>query len=144
MSLWVLFTLAAAAMAQTQRPGYWEREAEPVKFHVQGGDEAIAASLRAYFAVEPWQCRDYCIALDRGFDAKGRRKLLVVRQSGHSWLLVEPSGAVISDARAREVPSPDELGPDSKVEVREVSRPFVVIDGVPASNPLEEPDFDAE
>lgn len=137
-------TMAAAAKAQVEEPGRWARPAEPANFHVQPADPALETALRTYFASNSAPCWDYCIALDRGKDAKGRRLVLLVSQYSHEWLFVEPSGHVGEAVRDAGEKSPEALGPDSVVDVREVTKRYIFVDDVATPAPIGEPDLDAE
>ena len=137
--------LAAAAKAQVNKPHRWAEAEVPVKFHTQPADPELERQLRAFFETDPYYCNSYCVALDRGRDARGRRIVLIVQRHRQQWLQVEPSGAVVAAIdRAVEGPDVPELGPASTIEIRDVAKPYVFIDGVETSEQLREPDLDVE
>lgn len=137
-------TMAAAAKAQDYEPDRWAINDEPAKFHVQGGDAAIATALATYFAADSYACRHYCIAVDQGRDAQGRRLILLVQQYDQEWLFLEPSGAVVEVDMPAARDAPGKIGPESVIDIRSVTRKYIVIDGTLTTRPLIELNLDTE
>jgi hypothetical protein len=129
--------LAQAALDQKVRTYYGEgpgvRTASDIPLRVQPDDPALRQMVLAYLKANTWQCQNACVAVDLGPQPDGHRKVALVQGSGFTELDLTPSGggALVN---APEMP---ELKAGSKVEVREVPRRYVFIDGKPLGLPLD-------
>jgi hypothetical protein len=113
------------------------RAASDFALRVQPDDPALRQAVLNYLKANSYQCEDSCVALDQGPLPNGERKVVLVQNSGFTELVLTTSGA------AQELgPGAKALGttlkPDSKVEVRTVSKRYVFVDGEPMAEPLDD------
>jgi len=103
---------------------------------MQPADAALERLVRQYIRANPWSCDKYCVALDLGAATQGKRRVAIVSGSGfHDTALpFDPAAPQVARA-ARELPR---VGPASTVEVRTIGRRYIVVDGVPLAQPLED------
>lgn len=133
--------LARLAQLQTERVAGYARgevfrdEAE-IDLRVEPEDSALRALVIDHLRANPWDCPDYCVALDLGRADHGRREVALVSSTNYTRVLLPTN---------REAPRPPEvapavkpLGPDSEVEVRTVERRYIFVDGRPVGPPLED------
>lgn len=138
--------LAKAAQAQASRPwrmpdGRVQRTAADFNLRVQPADPVLEAMVRAHLATNQWDCETVCVALDLGSKTAGWREVALV-ENGSVQLLTLPvkplaGGQVQAPERAPPPTATVRLQPDSKVELREVTRRQVFIDGQPVGQVLD-------
>ena len=130
--------LAAQALRQDER---WPEPGPPVDFaetlRVEPENPQVRALVTRYLESQSWRCRTICVALDLGpGSVDGSRDVVLVEQGGYEPLtlpLAMRSGLQRSAVR----PFPPPLDGNSKVEVRELTRRYVTIDGLPLGPPLD-------
>ncbi|MBO9698500.1 MAG: hypothetical protein J7499_20095, partial [Sphingopyxis sp.] len=86
----------------------------------------------------PWQCDEHCVALDLGAGGEGgARRVAIVRSGTYQvvQLLPDKPGTFVNDA----IPPASPLTEESTVEIREVPRRFIFVDGKPVGPPLSDP-----
>lgn len=131
-------TLAAEAQAEQSRPGYWEREQQDREFdvRVQPEDAEIRTFIVAKLREEPWACEDFCVAVDIGPNAAGQRQIAVIHNYGFNTFEMP----LANGTNAQVGPSPTaNLTPSSEVEIRTIPQRYIVVDGVPLSQSLDDP-----
>lgn len=129
--------LAASALLQKQRPYGWARATridEDFDLRIQPANPETRALVLRYLKAEPYQCREFCVALDLGAKGAGRDIVLVQGSGAIRLNLRELDGLPQYTEQAREVPS---LKRNSKVEIRSVEKRYVFIDGKPLDHPLD-------
>jgi hypothetical protein len=132
--------LARGALGQTERPYVYYGESAPserdFKLKVQPDDPALHALVLEYLRRNPWQCDEHCVALDLGPGEAGARRVAIVRSGAYQiiQLLPERPGTFVSDG----IPPASPLTEESTVEIRDVRRRFIFIDGKPVGPPLDE------
>ena len=140
--------LARAAQLQDTRPyrlpeGRQLRTAADFNLRVQPANAALEQAVRRHLAQNQWDCEKQCVALDlgpaAGAVAGGALRSVALVQDGSvqtlTLPLAAPGGAqplVATPARPQV-----KLGPNSKVELREVTRRQVFIDGQPVGQVLD-------
>jgi hypothetical protein len=134
--------LAQVAMAQNQRSYY---RPEPVNktrsdfaLRMQPDDPALREQVLNYLVANPGECSESCVALDLGFDAHGKRLLVLVAGSGWTTLRLDGTGSAAALGPAAIAAEAPTLRPNSKVELRVVPERHVFIDGKPVDGPLDE------
>jgi len=135
--------LAAEALAQEERPGYWEQERREQNFalRVQGDDEDVRAFVLEKLVEEPWACRETCLALEIGRNDSGQRMIALVHRDVFYVYTMEDASAPASDVDVLdESPARAFLREDSVVEVQTRPQRYLVIDGVPMNNHLPDDD----
>lgn len=139
--------LAQAAQAQTERPWDFYRGENGTGFtgelRVQPENPALEAQVRAYLVANPWQCGEYCVALDLGEAEGGRREIALVQRYGYERVLVgadnrDPDVVAEAALAAAAAANPVELTDDSTVEIREESVRYIYVDGNRLGAPLGE------
>jgi hypothetical protein len=131
--------LAQAALDQKQRVYFDGREAVRAErdFHlrVQPDDPALRKLVLAYLKANPYLCTDGCAALDLGALPNGGRKIALVEASGFTEYELTASGGGNQTVGTFEAPA---LKPGSKVEIREVPKRYIFIDGKRMMQPLDD------
>jgi hypothetical protein len=131
--------LAQAALDQQRRVYFGEgpgvRTDSDFPLRVQPDDPELRKSVLNYLKAHPGECQDACVALDLGSFANGGRKVVLVQSSGFTEMAFTPSGT------SQELgPGAYALGaalkPNSKVEIREVPKRYIFVDGKPMAEPL--------
>lgn len=124
---------AKLAQAQAERPADWLRDELRAGFtgtlRVQSADPALGPLVRAWIEANPWACAEYCVALDLGEAADGRREIALVQGLGYERVVL--GGAPGADrpspaAPAAQIPA---LGPQSRIELRRETVRTIHIDG---------------
>ena len=126
--------LAGAALAQDERvygPIFAEDEYE---LRVQPNDPELRRLAIEYFQATPIVCFDGCVVLELGRVAGGGRHIAIVHDSSYHTAVL---GAKRPGARQREA-EPPLLKDDSTVEVRTLTKRFILIDGRPLPQPLDD------
>ncbi len=110
--------------------------AENYYLRVQPADPTLERLVRDYIRAYPWACQGSCVALDLGrAEIGGRRVALVTGGTFHvASLPFDPAAPQVAPAPAV---SPN-LKPNSTVEIRSVSRPYIFVDGRPLDRPLDD------
>lgn len=128
---------AEAALAQTQRVYRYDaplRTAEDFDLRVQPDDPKLRQLVLDHLKGNPWQCDERCVALDLG-PGEGGRHVAIVQGAGYQVVTLNPGRAGV---QAPEVaPAAAMLGESSRVEIREVPKRYVFIDGKPVGPPLD-------
>jgi hypothetical protein len=132
--------LAQTALAQTERvyPSFDEtiRVESDYKLRVQPDDPALRRLVLDYFKTKPYMCQDRCVALDLGDGEGGARRVAIVQGGSYEIALLradKPGVAVAPPTQGFDV-----LKDNSQVEVRELTRRYIVIDGKPLQQPVPE------
>jgi hypothetical protein len=134
--------LAKVALAEDQRV----YRAEPLNktradfaLRVQPDDPELRELVLDYLVANPYRCETRCVALDLGVDAGGKRLVALIDGSGWFPLrLPDKPGESAAQINIRVDEAQPELKPNSTVEVREFSRRYIVVDGKPMGQPLDE------
>jgi hypothetical protein len=105
---------------------------------LQADDPALKQRLLDYLVANPYQCEESCAALDLGDAGDDARRIALV--NGSSWTALrvpDDENAVVVQlgSAAQEMPR---LKAGSTVEVREVPRRYIFIDGKPVGQPIDE------
>lgn len=132
---------AKDAQAQTSRPyDYFERPVDQAftgTLRVQPDDPALRALVIAHLEANPWDCDSFCVALDIGPDAEGRRQVALVQGYNYQRLsLAEGAPGVPAGpaALAEELPA---WGEEAEVELREETGRYVYVNGRRVGDPLD-------
>lgn len=131
--------LAQAALEQKQRV-YWGegqgvRADRDYPLRVQPNDPELRRRILAYLKTQPYMCQEACVAIDLGSLPNGSRKAALVSNSAATVLAFSPTGTTEVGNAAKALPT---LKADSKVEIREVPRRYVFVDGEPLPMPLDD------
>ena len=135
--------LAAKARAEIERswdmPGAGAQEFTG-DLRVQPDDPALRALVTEYLKANPWQCSDYCVALDLGEGASGTRDIALVDRYSYNRVVV--GTAVEASELAQPAPAmtaepQTELQPQSQVELREETARYVYVDGKRMGGPVD-------
>ena len=128
--------LAGEARRRSERP-YRYGPAEDYTLRVQPADAALEELVRAYIRTNPWACQTRCVALDLGAASAEKRRVAIV--TGGSFQDVELPLANDDGSPLIAPSASPTLKPGSKVEIRTVTRRYIVIDGRHLDRPLDEP-----
>jgi len=130
--------LAQAALDQKTRVYFGEgpgvRTASDFPLRVQPDDPTLRKWVLNYLETNSYQCQDACVALDLGALPNGHRKVALVSMQGFTELDLTATGSGEIQSAA-EAPT---LKPNSKVEIREVPRRYIYVDGKPLLMPLDD------
>ena len=120
--------LAREARTRTMR-AYRYGPVEEYTLRVQPADPALERLVRDYIRANPWSCQQHCVALDLGAARDGKRLEAIVSGSGFSEVALpfDPMTPEVAPAR----PAGPKLTPTSRVEVRNVARRQIFVDGKP-------------
>ncbi len=131
----VIAKLAREARTRTMR-AYRYGPVEDYTLRVQSTDSALERLVRDYIRANPWTCQEHCVALDLGAAAGGKRRTVIVSGGGYSEVALpfDPMAPEVAPAR----PAGPTLRPASKVEVRNVTRRQIFVDGKPIGPALED------
>lgn len=128
--------LAQTALDQKQRvylgEGPGVRTDSDFALRVQPDDPALRQMVLTYLKTNSYLCQNSCVAVDLGPLPNGHRKVALVQGSGFTEVDLSASGGN-ELVNAPDVP---ELKPGSTVEVREVRRRYIFVDGKPLGLPL--------
>ncbi len=123
--------LAKAAEAQTERVWDWQREQVRNGFEgdlrVQPEDPELHAAVLAHLNTNPWQCSEYCIAVDLGTNDKGLREVALVQGYNYSRVQLGDDGA--GTEASEEAHAMPQFNRESTVEVREETGRYVYVNG---------------
>jgi len=129
---------AQTALRQSERvygPQADIRTADEVPVTVQPNDPALRRLVTDFLVADRWRCRERCVALDIGQGPDGRRRVALVEGAGYQvFLLGEGKPAT---AEPETAPAPVAMTASSKVEIREMPKRYIVIDGKPVGPPLD-------
>jgi hypothetical protein len=140
--------LARTSLAQNERSYRYDSAPNKTRtdfaLRVQPEDPVLRKQVLDYLVANPYRCEETCFALERATEATGQRRVVLIE--GKGWLMLRlPEAAGSETSGMRDVvqfaPTSEEMAelkPDSKVEVRAISRPYVVVDGKPMGQPLDE------
>ena len=109
------------------------RTASDIPLRVQPDDPALRQMVLTYLKSNAWQCRESCVALDLG-GTDGRRDIALVSGSGYERVSLPDQTPDVGSAKYQ---VPPRLGPSSKVEIREVPKRYIFVDGKPVGPPLD-------
>lgn len=143
--------LAVAARSMSERPwgGYYVDEVmaaeqplrtdDEINLRVQPDDADVRDFILGQLRGDPYSCTENCLALDVGLNERGERVIALVEGRYYTLYVMRetsPAGeAPIIDAAAERSA---QLRDGSEVEIREVTRRYIVVDGVPMGRPLDE------
>lgn len=124
----VIAKLAREARERTSRL-YRYGPVEDYDLGMQPADPALEKLAREYIRSNPWTCQQYCVALDLGPAPEGKRRVAIVSGGGfnEAALPFDPTAPQVAPAR----PAGPAVGAASKVEVRDVTRRQIFVDGRP-------------
>lgn len=127
--------LAREARMRTMR-AYRYGPVEDYTLRVQPTNPALKRLVRDYIRANPWACQQHCVALELGAAAEGKRRVVIVSGSGYSVVALpfDPMAPEVAPAR----PTRPKLSPTSRVEVRDVTRKQIFVDGKPIGPTLED------
>lgn len=126
---------AREARAQTTRR-YRYGPVEDYTLRSQPADPALEAQARVYIRANPWACQNHCVVLDLGQAGGGKRNVAIVSGGSYTAALLPHDPAASQTAPlARPLPT---VRPSSRVEVRDVTRRYIFVDGVRLEQPLED------
>jgi hypothetical protein len=129
---------ARVALRQSERiygPQPDIRTADEVPVTVQPNDPALRRLVTDFLTADRWRCRERCVALEIGPAPDGRRRVALVEGAGYQvFLLGEGKPAT---AEPEVAPAAVAVSDRSNVEIRELPRRFIVIDGKPVGPPLD-------
>jgi hypothetical protein len=131
--------LAQAALDQKQRVYWGERQGvradRDYPLRVQPDDPELRLRVLAYLKSQPYSCQDACVAIDLGPLPNGSRKVALVSGSAATML-------ALTATETKEITNSDKalptLKPGSKVEIREIPKRYVLVDGKPLPMPLDD------
>lgn len=126
--------LARAALAQTERPWHGmnpvPREDISARLRVEPESAELREQVLGFLASESWRCTEFCIALDLGRNAAGRREIALIEGYGYQrFVLGGPNGAaepVAPPAQDGQLPP---FARDARVELREEPRRSIYVNG---------------
>ena len=103
---------------------------------VQPDDPVLRRMVLDYLKVHPWLCQDRCVAIDTGTAnyKAGVRRVAIIQGNALQEVVLAPGSAGVELVDRSNRPS---LSKDSKVEIREVPKRYVIVDGKPLA-PLAE------
>ena len=127
--------LAREARTRTMR-AYRYGPVEDYTLRLQPADPALERLVRDYIRANPWACQQHCVALDLGAASEGKRRVAIVSGSGFSEVALpfDPMAPEVAPAR----PGAPKLTPASRVEVRNVARRQIFVDGRPLGPTIED------
>jgi hypothetical protein len=134
--------LAKLASAQTERPWMVAPDG-PVaeftgEFAIQAEDPALRTQVLEYLQSNPWQCSEYCVAVDLGTAAGGAREVALVQGYGYERVLLNgANGQAVPRPPLQITPQTRKFGPGSAVEVREETTRYIYVDGRRVGGPVE-------
>jgi hypothetical protein len=129
---------ARVALRQTEHiygPQPEIRTADEVPVTVQPYDPALRKLVTDFLTADRWRCRERCVALEIGPAPDGRHRVALVEGAGYQVFLVgegKPATAEPETAPAAAV-----FNDKSKVEIREVPKRYIMIDGKPVGPPID-------
>jgi len=130
--------LAQATLTQEQRIYHAEafnKTRADYDLRVQPDDPALRKLVLDYLVANPYRCEHSCVAIDLGSIEGGKRHIALVNESSYERVVLPDGTPGVDSAK---YPVPPKLGPKSKVEVRNVERRYIFIDGRPIDPPLDE------
>ena len=141
--------LAAEAQAQEERvwgtPVPEAQLAQNVRY--QFADPALREMVREWLKTRPWDCSEHCVVLHVDALPGGRQRFALVNTSGYYQTLDLPLDAPMCTGAAGEgpciaqsvaAPVASQITAETPVQIREITRRFVVVDGKPVGEPLPE------
>jgi len=132
--------LAELARKQPDRPYHYGgdttfRTDAQIDVRIQPEDPALRKLVIDYLRAHGFACADFCVALDLGTDKSGKRHVALVQQSGYQRVdLPDDTNALVGNERYDVPPA---FGHASKVEIREVPKRYIFVDGHPVGEPLD-------
>jgi hypothetical protein len=129
---------AQVALRQTERiygPQSQIRTADQVPVVVQPDDPALRRLVTDFLTADRWRCRERCVALEIDPAPDGRRRIALVEGAGYQVFLLGADKP--ATAQPETAPAAVPFSDHSKVEVREVPKRYIVIDGKPVGPPLD-------
>ncbi len=129
---------AARALQQEERWPYMERRQDLAdSLRVQPDDPALRAMVVDLLEQQQWRCQAHCVALELEAGPGDSRRIALVEGVGYEVIrLPLPEGDVSRRAMA-EQRAARALDASSRVEIRELTRRYITIDGQPVGEPLE-------
>jgi hypothetical protein len=136
--------LAQAALTQSERVfatfDQTNKTRADFNLEVPSKEEALRRLVLDYLVAHPWQCESRCVALDLGTMRDGRQSAALVYGNSWTWLRLPESPDLdrLRPPVIRIGEAPPTLREGSRVEIRELTRRYIVIDGKPIGQPLDE------
>jgi len=131
--------LAGLAMKQARRPfaypgdrGY--RSVAEIDVRIQPDDPALRKLVIDYLRLNPSTCTEFCVALDLGAERDGRRDVALVSRGTYERVWLPDAAPAVGNVRY-EVPG--KFDHDSSVEIRELTKRYIFVDGKPVGQPLD-------
>jgi hypothetical protein len=106
------------------------RAASDFNLRVQPENPALRLLVLDYLIAHPWLCQDQCVAIDTGtaYYKAGMRRIAIVQGSSFQEVVLAPG----SDGIELQLSQPQgSLKENSKVEVREIPKRYIYVDGKP-------------
>lgn len=142
--------LALAAQRQIARPwDYWseedvERDVAEINLRVQPEDPEVREFILGQLRTDPYGCTEYCLAIEVGRNDRGDREIALIEGSTYSTYILRDGPPTVEADAARAVEAAEaaaegmaELEEGSEVEIREITRRYIVVDGVPMAQPVD-------
>ena len=132
---------AKSALAQTQRAYFRpdsRKAGEEVSHNLElvGGDAKLSAALLAYLTAQSDACRQRCVAIRTHGPVKARERIVLVDRGWSRMVLsYDPATAAIAE-EPLVAPRAPTMTATARVEVRDVTRQQIFIDGKPLGEPL--------
>ena len=135
--------LATVAMRQEQRP--WDQAPDrlrtdaEINLQVQPEDPEIRRFMLAQLRYDTYECTEYCVAIDVGTNAEGEREIALIE--GGRFRIYRMTGeppAPPEPMRETGGPRYGELKEGSEIEIRTYEQRYIVIDGKPLRQSLDE------
>lgn len=128
---------AARALRQEER---WPLEANRreigERLRVRPDDARLRALVTQFLESQPWRCNLHCVALELDGAPGDMRRIALVEGAGYEIIrLPLPEGDEIRQALSES--GRPALDADSRVEIRELTRRYITVDGRPVGEPLD-------
>jgi hypothetical protein len=129
--------LARFALAETE-PYPFGREVPVAERNIRMGiaDPALRTRVEGYLRQDPFECVDPCVVVDGGKAPDGDFRVIFASPNG-VHVRDFAAGADEQFGAVTQIPQPEDMTADSKVEIRPWTGRQVFIDGKPAGQPFE-------
>jgi hypothetical protein len=129
---------ARVALRQTEHiygPQPEIRTADEVPVTVRPNDPALRKLVTDFLTADRWRCRERCVALEIGPSPDGRRRVALVEGAGYQVFLLGDGKPATAEPET--TPAAPLFNGNSKVEIRELPKHYIVIDGKAVGPPLD-------